>query len=261
MKGLGRPATRVLAIVAMTLAGALALASCGDDGPVADAVQSASSLAADVTAPDVSLPDVSLPDVTMPDVTAPNNPQTTSAPANPAPLGDSVENDDGLGPFGIALLVLLALLIVGVIVALVRSGSATSDDGAQQRHRLYLNLNRLIDDGNWAMHQASEAARSTDLERVAAAWPTARAHFLDIERNAADIHPGSPALAEAVQRAGLAVAELRGSLDAYTDAIRRGSLGQLDALAPLQERVTGRQDHLGVQLQALASASSVKVER
>ena len=106
----------------------------------------------------------------------------------------------------------------------MRSGRDSSDDEAQKTSRLYANLNRLIDDGNWAMRQAAEAVQATDLDRVAAVWPTARAHFIDIEHSAADLHPDSPAITEAVQRAGLAFAELRGALDAYTDAIRRGSL-------------------------------------
>lgn len=258
-----RPARagRLVAIAVLAVLGALSLASCSDDGPAADAVRSASSLAADVSAPDVSLPDVSLPDVTAPDVTAPdvtapNSPVTTTAPANAAPVEDSGQSDDGLGPWGIAVLVLLALGILGTIVALVRGGHDSSDAKAQERRRLYASLNQLIDDGNWAMRQAAEAVRATDLDRVAAVWPSARTHFIDIERSAADLHPDSEAIAEAVQRAGLAFAALRGSLDAYTDAIRRGSLGQLDALGSLQERVTGRQDNLAVQLQALASTSS-----
>ena len=192
----------------------------------------------------------------MPDVTAPNNPVTTSAPADSAATDDSSQSDDGLGPWGIAVLVLLALGILGTVIALVGGGHGSSDASAQERRRLYANLNRLIDDGNWAMRQAAEAIRATDLDRVAAAWPSARAHFIDIERSAADLHPNSPAIAEAVQRVGLAFAALRGALDAYTDAIRQGSLGQLDALSRLQELVTGRQDHLAVQLQALVSASS-----
>ena len=261
---------RSLAIAALVATGALALASCSDDGPAADAVQSASSLAADVSAPDVSAPDVSAPDVSLPDetlpdvtapaVTAPNSPDTTSAPANAVPVEDSGQTDDGLGPWGIAVLVLLALGILGTVVALASGGHDSSDAEAQERRRLYANLNRLIDDGNWAMRQAAEAVRATDLDRVAAVWPSARTHFTDIERSAADLHPDSPAIAEAVQRAGLAVAALRGSLDAYTDAIRRGSLGQLDALGPLQERVTGRQDNLAVQLQALASICSAPTD-
>lgn len=251
---------RSLAIAALVATGALALASCSDDGPAADAVQSASSLAADVSAPDVSMPDVSMPDVSMPDVTAPNRPVTTSAPANAVPVDDSGQSDDGLGPWGIAVLVLLALGILGTIVALARGGHDSSDARSQERRRLYANLNQLVDDGNWAMRQSAEAVRATDLDRVAAVWPSARAHFIDIERSAADLHPDSPAIAEAVQGVGLAFAALRGSLDAYTDAIRRGSLGQLDALGPLQQRVTGRQDNLAVQLQALASTASAPTD-
>ena len=247
MNALPARAGRCLAIAALVAAGALALASCSDDGPAADAVQSASSLAADVSVPDVSVPEVTTP-------------VTTSTPADSAATEDASQSDDGLGPWGIAVLVLLALGVLGTVIALVRGGHDSSDAEAQERRRLYANLNRLIDDGNWAMRQAAEAIRATDLDRVAAAWPSARAHFVDIERSAADLHPNSPAIAEAVQRVGLAFAALRGSLDAYTDAIRRGSLGQLDALGPLQQRVTGRQDNLAVQLQALASTASAPTD-
>ena len=256
MSGLSSGAARTATIVVLAGGGALALPSWGEDGPVDSALQSASSLAADVSIPDVSAPDVTLPDVTVPAVTTPNNPQTTSAPLNDAPAADPDQSDDGLGALAIALLVLLALGIVGTVVALMRSGRDSSDDEAQKTSRLYASLNRLIDDGNWAMRQAAEAVQATDLDRVAAVWPTARAHFIDIEHSAADLHPDSPAITEAVQRAGLAFAGLRGALDAYTDAIRRGSLGQLDALGPLQTRVTERQNHLAVQLQALVSTSS-----
>ncbi len=252
MRALPARAGRSLAIAALVATGALALASCSDDGPAADAVQSASSLAADVSVPDVSVPDVSVPEVTTP--------VTTSAPADSVPVDDSDQSDDGLGPWGIAVLVLLALGILGTIVALASGGHDSSDAKAQERRRLYANLNQLIDDGNWAMRQAAEVVRATDLDRVAAAWPSARTHFIEIERSAADLHPDSPAIAEAVQGVGLAFAALRGSLDAYADAIRRGSLGQLDALGPLQERVSGRQDNLAVQLQALASTSSATTD-
>ena len=105
----------------------------------------------------MSAPDVTLPDVTVPAVTTPNNPQTTSAPLNDAPAADPDQSDDGLGALAIALLVLLALGIVGTVVALMRSGRDSSDDEAQKTSRLYANLNRLIDDGNWAMRQAAEA--------------------------------------------------------------------------------------------------------
>lgn len=265
MRALPGRAARAVLVAAVVAVGALALASCSDDGLASEAVQSASSLAADVSAPDVSAPDVSAPDVSLPDVSAPDvtAPQTTApaatpaagdAPAEAAPADTSGGSDEGLGPFGIGLLVLLAMVIIAVIVTLVRGGGSSSGDDAQRRHRLYLMVDRLIEDGNWAIRQAFETTRSTDLDRVVNAWPSAREHFLDIERTAADIHPDSPELLDSIQMVGLAVAELRGSLDAYADAIRRGSLGELDALGPLQVRVTGRQDHLAVQLQALSTS-------
>lgn len=260
MRALPGRAARAVVVAAVVAVGALALASCSDDGRASEAVQSASSLAADVSAPDVSAPDVSLPDVSAPDVTAPQTtapaatPAAGEAPAEAAPADTSGGSDEGLGPFGIGLLVLLAMVIIAVIVTLVRGGGSSSGDDAQRRHRLYLMVDRLIEDGNWAIRQAFETTRSTDLDRVVNAWPSAREHFLDIERTAADIHPDSPELLDSIQMVGLAVAELRGSLDAYADAIRRGSLGELDALGPLQARVTGRQDHLAVQLQALSTS-------
>lgn len=263
MRALPHWAARTVAVAALAVFSGAVLSACGDDGPVAEARQTASSLIddadvtlPDVTLPDMSVPDVTVPDVTMPDVTAPDvtTPDVTAAPT-PAPVpAAEPESDDGLGPFGFALLALLIALVVAAIVALLRSGGDSTDGNVGERTQLGRNLDQLTDDANWTTRQAAEALRSTDLNRMAMAWSSARSHFLEIEQNAADIHPDSEALAGAIQQVGVAVAELRGSLDAYANAVRRGTIGQLDALGPLQEAVAGRQDNVAIRLQALASA-------
>ncbi len=120
-------------------------------------------------------------------------------------------------------------------------------------------LDRLLDDARWAHQQASEAARATDVGRVAAAWPVAREHFADIERSAAGIDIQDELLTNAVDGVGRSVAQLRGALDTFVDALGAHAGGHLDALGPVRNAVIARCDTLATRIQALVSARASQI--
>ena len=146
---------------------------------------------------------------------------------------------------------LLAGLVGGLIVWSTRSRDHAS---AQPSATTSQSLDRLLDDARWAHQQASEAARATDVGRVAAAWPVAREHFADIERSAAGIDIQDELLTNAVDGVGRSVAQLRGALDTFVDALGAHAGGHLDALGPVRNAVIARCDTLATRIQALVSA-------
>ncbi len=260
---------RAVTISVAIACGAL-LASCGDDGalagtgPISSLVGDADITTPDITAPDITLPDVTTPDITAPDITLPDvtAPATTQAPApttpptSTAPAVDTSNDDSGLGPFGLVTLVLLAGLVGGLIVWSTRKRDHGS---AQPSATTSQSLDRLLDDARWAHQQASEAARATDVGRVAAAWPVAREHFADIERSAAGIDIHDELLTSAVDDVGRSVAQLRGALDAFVDALGAHAGGHLDALGPVRDAVIARCDTLATRIQALVSARASQI--
>lgn len=188
-----------------------------------------------VTAPDVSLPKVTGPNVTLPNVTLPSggsgsgdsgsgdsgsgsaNTSGGSSSSGDSAGSGSTQNDPGLNALSIILIVLLVLGVIAVIVSTIRNGRRRGGGDGADLARRTATLDR---DVSWALNQAQSALKITDAGQLGAAWPAARDHFQDIEREAASISvdTSDSSLGRAADGVGSAVASLRGALDSFVSA-------------------------------------------